>query len=146
MNDHETAIALFDNDANFSIQLTDTKNDMFTSLKADTMEEKAMLFKAMNNPDFRLGDMINKTIEVCDVFCETVTCVNKQTGEPQKAPRIVLIDKNGKSYQAVSLGVFSALKKIIAVFGAPHWDTPIKLQINQVTIGERKMLTFGIAN
>lgn len=64
----------------------------------------------MNNPEHRLSEYINKTILAKDLFCEVVDCVNQETGEITPCPRIVIIDKNGEGYQAVSLGVYAQLK------------------------------------
>ena len=117
----------------------------FCSLSASTDEEKAKLFNAINNPEKRLADCINMTINAKDLYIEVVNCTNEQTGEVTACPRIVIIDEKGVSYQAVSLGIYSALKKVIQIFGAPSWQKPIKLSVKQVTKGARKMLTLEIA-
>jgi hypothetical protein len=83
-------------------------------------------------------------INAKDVFCEVVTCKNPETGESNECPRIVIIDDKGVGYQAVSLGVFSALKKVFQVFGVPTWKKPIALKVVQVTKGQNKILTFDI--
>lgn len=138
-----TAVMTMDDNKDFVADLT-SRQTTFCSLKANTLAEKAMLFKAMNNPANRIGDCINMTINAKDLFCEVVNCVNQQTGEVQGCPRIVIIDDKGVGYQAVSLGVFSAIKKIIQVFGAPSWETPLPLVVKQITKGERKLLTFDV--
>lgn len=43
-------------------------NDMFCSLKANTPEEKAKLFRIMNSPEKHLSDCINQTILVTVFF------------------------------------------------------------------------------
>ena len=117
----------------------------YCSMQPKTFEDRAKLFKAMNNPDKRIGDCINMTIDVVDVYAEVVSCTNTETGEVTQCPRIVLIDKDGVSYQAVSVGVFSALKKLFSVFGEPSaWAQPLPVAVKQVTRGERKMLTFDV--
>lgn len=127
----------------FIADLTSAKTT-FCSLSADTREEKANLFKAMNNPEKRLGDCINMVIMAKDIYCEVVDCLNQQTGEVTQCPRIVIIDDKGIGYQAVSIGIYSALKKIIQVFGSPTWNEPIPLEIKQITKGDRKLLTFDV--
>lgn len=139
----ESTIVTTDFDNNFIADLT-SSTATFCSLNAVTPEEKANLFKAMNNPEKRLGDCINMKIYVKDLYCETVTCTNQLTGEVAKCPRIVLIDSDGVGYQAVSLGIFSAVKKAMQVFGAPSWTSPLPIEIKQVTKGDRKLLTFDI--
>ena len=117
----------------------------FSSLSATTDEEKAKLFNAINNPEKRLADCINMTIKAKDLYIEVVNCTNEETGEITACPRIVIIDEKGVSYQAVSLGIYSALKKVIQIFGTPTWNTPISLEVKQITKGTRKMLTLNIA-
>lgn len=139
------AVAVYqgDNGEHFIADLTQ-RQTMFCSFNPQDPKGKAQLFKAMNNPDKRLGDCINMTILAKDLFCEVVKCVNKETGEVDQCPRIVIIDEDGVGYQAVSLGVFSAVKKLMGVFGQPTWETPIPLVIKQITKGEKKLLTLDI--
>lgn len=128
-----TAVApvSMDDNNHFIADLT-SRQTTFCSLIATTPAEKAMLFKAMNNPEKRVGDCINMTINAKDLFCEVVNCINQQTGEVQVCPRIVIIDDKGVGYQAVSLGVYSAIKKIIQVFGAPSWKPRYRLLLSRL--------------
>lgn len=144
-NQAETAGTLItmDEDSSFVADLT-TRQTTFCSMVAKTVQEKALLFKAMNNPEKRLGDCINMKIMAKDLFCEVVTCINQQTGKMQDCPRMVIIDENGVSYQAVSLGVYSGIKKLIQVFGEPTWEEPLPLVVKQITKGEKKLLTFDL--
>ena len=144
-NQAETAGTLMtmDEDSSFVADLT-TRQTTFCSMVAKTVQEKALLFKAMNNPEKRLGDCINMKIMAKDLFCEVVTCINQQTGGMQDCPRMVIIDENGVSYQAVSLGVYSGIKKLIQVFGEPTWEEPLPLVVKQITKGEKKLLTFDL--
>lgn len=121
-----------------------TRQTSFCSLTATTPEEKAKLFNLMNAPQHRLSDMINMSIEVTDIFVETVQCANKD-GEIILTPRIVLIDKNGEGYQCVSMGIYGALKKLFSIYGTPHWEEPLSLTVKQVTKGEYKILTLAVS-
>lgn len=122
-----------------------TAKTQFCSKVAETDKDRADLYNAMNNPDFRLADCINKKIYAKDLYIEVVNCTNEETGEVTAAPRIVIIDNGGKAYQAVSVGIYSALKKVIQIYGAPTWEKPIPLEVKQITKGARKMLTLNIA-
>lgn len=140
-----TALAVMDEDERFIMDLTAERKTQFCSMIPKNEDEEVVLFNAMNNPEKRIGDCINMTINVKHVFCEVVTCVNRETGESNLCPRIVLIDTDGVGYQAVSLGVFSALKKIFSIKGNPTtWKKPVKLQVVQITKGDRKLLTFNM--
>lgn len=129
---------------NIAVDMTSAVTQ-FCSMTAKTDEERAKLFNAMNNPDKRLADCINMKIAAKDLYVEVVNCTNEETGEVTACPRMVIIDDKGVSYQAVSIGIYSALKKVIQVFGAPTWEKPISLEVKQITKGNRKMLTLNVA-
>lgn len=116
----------------------------YCSVQGGDRKAKAMVYNAMNNPTHRVGDCINKKLMIKDVLAEVIELENEETGEMQQVPRVVLIDENGESYQAVSTGIFNAVKKAIAVFGAPTWDEPLPIVIKQVSLGKNQMLTFDI--
>lgn len=116
----------------------------FCSVKTETMQDKALVFNAANNPQHKVSDFINKKIMVRDVYAETLELVNKESGEVEKAPRIVLIDENGEAYECVSVGMFSALKKLIATFGEPTWDEPIPVVVKQEKVANGSMLTLSV--
>lgn len=143
MNTNNENLMLAMEDNSFIGELT-SRQTTFCSFEPKTDADRARLFKAMNNPDERIGDHINEVINVTDVFCEVVQCTNKETGGLTTCPRIVLFDASGKSYQAVSLGVFSAIKKVFQCFGMPPFAKPLPMKVLQLTKGERKMLTFDV--
>lgn len=116
----------------------------YSSLKAGTLKEKAALFNAMSNPNHKVGDYINRSIRVKDVYVEVIELTDEDTGEVTNAPRIVLIDTDGDSYQAVSKGIFSALSRAIQVFGEPTWDDGIPVIVRQISLGKNQMLTFDV--
>ena len=116
----------------------------YSSLKSGTAREKAALYNAMSNPDHKVGDYINQRIVVKDVYVETVELTDDETGDVVVAPRIVLIDMDGSSYQAVSKGIFGALQRLIQVFGEPTWEDGIPVIVRQVSLGKNQMLTFDV--
>lgn len=137
--------ATLEDDHNFITDLTAPTEACFCSVAAETEKEKIALYNATNNPTARLKSMINKPIKVKDVFVEVVQCVNKETGEVRKCPRTVLIDDKGNSYTAVSLGVFSALRKLFAIFGTPdNWEKPITVTPIGVQKDKYEILTLSI--
>ena len=124
-------------------ELTEQSNN-FCSMSINTHENKLLLYKAMNNPDKRIGDCINMEIRIKDVFCEIAQLVNKDTGETKCVPRTVLIDDNGVSYQAISKGIFTAVSKLFQVFGTPTWNDPITVKVRQISKGDRNILTLDV--
>lgn len=121
-----------------------TATNHYCSMQPSDRKGKALLFKAMNNPDKRIGDCINMNIKIKDIYCEVVRCISQETGEVDEVPRVVLIDDKGVSYQSVSKGIFGAVSKLIQIFGAPTWEDPLEVTIKQVTRGANKMLTLDL--
>ena len=107
-------------------------------------KEDARIFSALNNPEFRLANYINKKIAVTDVLIEIRELVNEESGEIETAPRVVLIDEDGKAYQAVSKGIFNAVKNAYQVFGAAPWNPALEIEVKQVPVGKGSMLTFDV--
>lgn len=126
------------------LELSAESPSTYCSVQGGDRKAKALVYNAMNNPTHRVGDCINKKLMIKDVLAEVIELENEETGELQQVPRVVLIDENGESYQAVSTGIFNAVKKAIAVFGAPTWDEPLPIVIKQISLGKNQMLTFDI--
>lgn len=121
-----------------------SETSVYTSLKCDTDAEKVNFYNITNAPQERLGDHINEVINAKDIFCESVECVNDETGEITNAPRIVIIDDKGVGYACVSMGVFSSLKKIMNLFGQPTWEKPVKIKVGQIKKSAKSILTLTL--
>lgn len=123
--------------------------DSFSSLSTKTALETAQVYNITNGDCSRIGDHINETIMVSDVFCEIVT-IKDRDGVERPAPRVVLVSPDKTGYACVSKGIFGALKKLMAPpekggFGAPTWNPPIPLKIKQIDKGvDRKILSVQI--
>jgi hypothetical protein len=138
-----------DENSSLIVDLTTPRKTAFSSVDITkaTMDEKKKFFNAINSSDKRLADEINKEINLKHVYVEEVQLTNKETGELQSAPRIVLIDDKGDGFSCVSSGVFNSLKKLFGTFGVPtSWEKPIKVRVKQITkASDRKILTLEIA-
>lgn len=141
----QNALTVVSDEVNLIADLTKPSVSQYCSLIPQNEDEELLLFNAMNNPSKRISDCINMDIVVKHVYCEMVTCVNKETGETSTCPRTVLISPNGESYQCVSFGIFNSMKKVFAVYGTPDcWKKPIKVRIEQVKRGTNSILTFKL--
>lgn len=127
-----------------SREMSGDARNTFCSVQGGDRVTKAKIYNAMNNPEHKVGDYINKVINVKDVLVELISLENEETGEVEAAPRVVLIDDKGKAYQAVSAGIFNAVKNAIAIFGVPTWDEPLPCLIKQISVKNGSMLTFDI--
>lgn len=138
-----------DDGTNFIINLGE-RNVSYCTMVPKNEEEQDMLFTAMNNPDKRISDCINMEIEVEHIFVEVVFCTNQDDPTiKQPCPRVVLIDTDGIGYQAVSLGIYSAVKKMLDTYGVKQPNgivglaKPKKFRIIQITKGSKSLLTFN---
>lgn len=119
----------------------------YCSMQVTDEKSASMLFKAMNQPDDSLGDHINETIDVTNIFIQPVPMANQDTGEMNVVPRIVLFDVEGKTYVTVSRGIYNALKNMCAIVGTPEtWKAPVTIKVGQRQIKERRMLTFDVVS
>lgn len=122
---------------NLVMQLTENRVVAYSSLKSETFEDKQLLYNAQNNPDKSLADFINEVIMLKNVYVEQIQMEEEVngigTGKFMTLPRIVLIDDEGTSYQAVSMGIFQCLAKIFNLFGQPQsWGEGLPLKVKQV--------------
>ena len=123
----------------------DNIGKMVCSIKpTGNRKEDAKIFAALNNPEFRLANFINKTLKIQNVLVEIREIMNDETGEIETAPRVVLISEDGKAYQAVSKGIFTAVKNAYEVFGQAPWDPPLEIEVKQIAVGKGSMLTFDV--
>lgn len=143
--ENTTDIVVMQPKKELSVNLSDTAKSNYSSIKGDSREEKAKLFKAKSSPDKRLSECINQKIYAKDVYMEVVNVTNEETGEIQECPRVVLLDKDGISYTSVSFGIYNSLKSLVSVFGEPTWEEPIPVIVRQKETGKnRKQLVLDV--
>lgn len=106
----------------------------FCSIKDDgTRASKVKIYNAINNAEKTLADVIGKPLDIVDVVAHPITLPDEETGEVINTVRIVLIDKNGVGYTAVSQGILNSLARIFQIVGTPSWkDEPVKMEVKQV--------------
>ena len=114
----ETAIVQVD----LSKELSTESNTTYCSIQGGDRKTLARVYNAANNPEHKVGDYINKVINVKDVLVEIIDIENED-GTVEQAPRVVLIDEKGE---------------------APTWDDPLPMLIKQVSVKNGSMLTVEI--
>ena len=124
--------------------LTDLNNaESYCSIKGDTREAKVAMYNAINSPDHKLSDFVGKKLNIKDISIERVENPSDETGEMVANARVVLIDENGESYTCVSSGIYSAIKKLVAVFGEPTWEPALPVEIQNLSTKKgRKTMTL----
>lgn len=131
--------------ADVDINLTRNDAACYSSLKTGTLEEKAIYYNAISDPEFRIADKVGEIINVKDIYIELIDMTNDETGEVNKAPRVILIDTDGHSYSCVSMGIFNSLRRLVQVFGAPTWEQGLAVKVKQIAVNKNRVFTLTMA-
>lgn len=106
----------------------------YCSLQAADDQARVTLYNACSSPK-SVADMINKQIKLLHIFVEVIQVTSEQSGEIVNVPRVILIDDHGIGYQAVSIGMYNSVKRLIATFGDPaSWKKPHTVEIQNVSL------------
>lgn len=133
--DDATAVTMSDRFAGLDIgaDLTTTRTG-WCSLAPTSERDQTTLYNAVGSPE-KLSSMINKQISVVHVYAEIIQCVDEETGEVANAPRVILIDDHGKGYQAVSVGIYNCVKRMLQIYGLPDtWSSPRIVEVQHVDL------------
>ena len=124
--------------------LTDLNNaESYCSIKGDSREALVAMYNAINSPDHKLSDFVGKKLNIKDISIERVENLNEETGEMAANARVVLIDENGESYTCGSSGIYSAIIKLVAVFGEPTWEPALPVEVQNLSTKKgRKTMTL----
>ena len=119
------------NDKMLDFNAFNRETNQFVSFRAEDMNSKVRLFNAMNQPKYKVSDMINKKIKLKDVILMNVI-MEGEDGEHDTGIRSVLIDADGNAYNATSNGIFSSLTNLYMIFGTLHFEDPLEILISQI--------------
>ena len=112
-----------------------------TSLDLTDEEQVDMLLNSMQDVDYKLNEMIGKTIDVIGAYVveREVDSVNEDTGEiiTRKKHVLMLFDKNNKSYVTGSNACYMSYVDIVAIKGLPSKEKPLKLTPIKVDAKEK---------
>ena len=117
-----------------------------TDMNLSDRKQAVMFYNATANPDMKLKEHVNEVIDLVHVSVECAE-VNAQLedGSTGKviAPRIVLIDAEGKSYSCVSVGIYNSLKRLFALVGNPEtWTEPFKVKPILISTKQGQVLSL----
>jgi hypothetical protein len=124
--------------------ITGTNETIVTSLTLSTIEDKKKMFNAMNVTDFSLSDHLDEPIHVVDYLihdCE----IADDNGEMQETKRLVIFDKDGKTYSTVSNSAYDSFGKIITIFGEPsEWNGEIAIRATERKSRKYKFISLEV--
>lgn len=110
------------------------QNPSFSSIKAESEEDKIKLLNALENCDFLLNDVSPCEIVVKDVYVQQYEKTTED-GDVKTKYRTILFDADGKSYVTTSSYFFFAMSKIFNVLGTPDkWSKSYTFEIFKKTL------------
>lgn len=98
-------------------------------------ENQTKLYNVLTgDADILLNDIIGETIEMVGAYLDKhpSTVIDDTTGEVTGITskyRILLFDKEGKTYASGSYGIYNSLKMIFDIFGYPTEERPINVKV-----------------
>lgn len=116
-----------------------------TSLNVDDPAMARRFLSAQQDCDRRLVECVNQQIAVTDYVVHDVELKNRETGEVIPSVRLVLIDKDGLTYEAVSETLLRSFQRIAFLFGKPPWNPSRVLVPMTKKKGEYSIYWFDVA-
>lgn len=121
----------------------DNETTMVLGKQPEGENEMVAMVNAVNSPSHRIADMVNMEINVVNFYVEK-TQINND-GVIVDAFRTVLIDDNGESFGAVSVGVVNSLKNIVSFMGMPNiWERPLTVRVKEINTGTNRVLSLQL--
>lgn len=117
----------------------------YTDMDLSNIATAKDFYNAVSQPEMSLKECVNIPIAMSHVSVEVCEVHSEQDGVVI-APRVVIIDKDGRSYRSVSVGVYQSLKRIFALFGTPDtWDEPLTVVPMLTSTKKGQVLTLRLA-
>ena len=118
----------------------------YCSMVAESRQEKAVLYNAVQNPDSKISDHINQKIQFVNVKMEQVEMTDEETGETRKAIRTILITPDGKGILCTSNGIARSLYDMFTIFGTPDtWEGEVmECIVRQVETGKGRTFKLEV--
>lgn len=119
----------------------------YCSIKANTPEEKMVIYNGLNTCDHLLNDFEGQIITIKDVYMQEFEGIDKNTNESTMKRRVIIFDKDNKTYVTGSSFIFNALKQLFAIFGTPDtWPEPLYVKVTKKQVNDGKALNLVIVN
>jgi hypothetical protein len=109
----------------------------------DPIERYNFIALATDGEVSSIADAVGQTFNLRWWFVHNVSIQEAQGGEINEAPRVVLIDDEGKAVAAVSGGIFKALQMLLSAYGTGELSQPVKIRFTQSKTRQGwRMLSF----
>lgn len=123
------------------------QTNVLSTVEGDDRASKLATLSAMTDSK-PVDDILGEVIDLANFVIQPIEMPDEETKVMKPVTRIILIDKDGQSYHAISGGIFSALKNIAGILGMPgkgneHW--PIEVSpVREKTRAGRQVFTLKV--
>lgn len=122
-----------------------TTNGIFTTVKGTDFDSRRKIFSAVNDAK-SVSDLHGKPFVIADLVIEATEFVNEKTGEVDPSVRTIFITPDGDAYQAFSVPVFNAAKRLLGLLGEPEsWPEPVKVSVTEEGKGTNRFYKLALA-
>ena len=119
------------------------ERQMFATIDASTMENKAKLFNATENADVLANDCVGEEFILVDAYIERIPTIDEETGEQKVKYRTILFGDDGKTYASGAYGIYNTVAKILQIYGVETLhDKGLKVEIAKGTTKGNKTRLF----
>lgn len=119
-------------------KLSEGRSSVFSTVKGNDHDSRMTVFNATTNSE-PISENLGKVIDLVNIVVQVIDIADEETGEMATVPRTILIDRSGKSYHAISNGVFKSVENLLGVLGMPDtWTKPVTIKAVQGGTGTRK--------
>ena len=119
------------------------ERQMFATIDASTMENKAKLFNATENADVLANDCVGEEFNLVDAYIERIPTTDEETGEQKIKYRTILFGEDGKTYASGAYGIYNTVAKILQIYGVETLhDKGLKVEIAKGTTKGNKTRLF----
>lgn len=119
------------------------ERQMFATIDATTMENKAKLFNATENADVLANDCVGEKFTLVDAYIERIPTIDEETGEQKVKYRTILFGDDGKTYASGAYGIYNTVAKILQIYGVETLhDKGLKVEIAKGTTKGNKTRLF----
>jgi hypothetical protein len=129
-NETNTDVARIDSDIDAAIAgLNDGTAGGYSSIKGNDFASRRKVAAALTSSS-PIDEHKDEVINLAHIIIQSVDIQDSASGETVKAPRVTLIDGDGKAFHAVSTGLLGSARTILSVLGEPHtWPEPVPVKV-----------------
>lgn len=115
---------------NNQLMVTSANGKVFTTVKAETKEDKKKLYNALQNCDVMIKDIPGQEITFDGIYVnEYQKSELKEDGTPRIGHKTILFGTDGKTYITTSNYFFNSISQILGANGGVSKDDPITIKI-----------------